>query len=350
MKVLHLLTTQTFSGAENVVCQIVGMFQDDADVEMVYCSLDGQIREALQERNIAFAPVEKVSVKEIKRVIAEQKPDVVHAHDMRASFVAAMACGKIPLISHIHGKVPDAAKVSKRSIAYSFAAKKAKHIFWVSESSYCGYVFSKFVAKKSSVLYNTINISTLLEKAAQDKNAYDYDIVFLGRLAEEKDPCRFVRVVKIIAKQFPQVRVAMVGTGTLKSVVADAIRAEGLEQNIFLLGFQTNPFGILKNAKLMLMTSRREGTPMCALEAMALGVPVVCTPTDGLKEIVRNGETGFWAETDEMLAEKSLLLLMDENRQKTFSQNARAFSKKLNNIEDYREKLSDAYQLARGMR
>ena len=51
MKVLHLLNTGTFSGAENVVCQIINMCKND-NIDFVYCSRDGQIRTALDERKI----------------------------------------------------------------------------------------------------------------------------------------------------------------------------------------------------------------------------------------------------------------------------------------------------------
>ena len=54
MRIIHLLQSSKFSGAENVVCQIISMMEND-DVEMAYCSCDGQIREALSERNIKFA-------------------------------------------------------------------------------------------------------------------------------------------------------------------------------------------------------------------------------------------------------------------------------------------------------
>ena len=89
MRILHILTSNRFSGAENVVCQIIGMMKDEPDVEMRYCSPDGQIREALAEREITFAPISELSVSEVKRAIKETKPDIIHAHDMRASFVAA---------------------------------------------------------------------------------------------------------------------------------------------------------------------------------------------------------------------------------------------------------------------
>ena len=47
MKVLHILASNRFSGAENVVCQIVDMFK--GEIEMAYCSPDGDIRNSLKE-------------------------------------------------------------------------------------------------------------------------------------------------------------------------------------------------------------------------------------------------------------------------------------------------------------
>ena len=102
MKVLHILQSSHFSGAENVVCQIITMMKDVPGFEAVYCSCDGTIRKALDERLIKFVPVNKLSVKEIRRVIREEKPDIIHAHDRTASLITSICCGKIPYISHIH--------------------------------------------------------------------------------------------------------------------------------------------------------------------------------------------------------------------------------------------------------
>ena len=43
MKVMHVLSSRIYSGAEKVVCQIVKSFREDADMEMVYCSPDSDI-------------------------------------------------------------------------------------------------------------------------------------------------------------------------------------------------------------------------------------------------------------------------------------------------------------------
>ena len=52
MKVLHLLASNKYSGAENVVCQIIKMFNNS--VEMVYCSVDGPIAQTLKDKGIKW--------------------------------------------------------------------------------------------------------------------------------------------------------------------------------------------------------------------------------------------------------------------------------------------------------
>ena len=90
MKILHIANTDHFSGAENVICQIVSLFKDEKDAEMAYVSPDGSIREALAERKIRFVPIKQMNVKELRKVFREEKPDVVHAHDMKASLITSI--------------------------------------------------------------------------------------------------------------------------------------------------------------------------------------------------------------------------------------------------------------------
>lgn len=344
MKVLHLLQSNRFSGAENVVCQIIGMMKNEPDMEMVYCSRDGQIAEALDERNIPFAPIKELSVEEVKRVIKEQKPDIIHAHDMRASFYAALACGKIPLISHIHNNAFDSRGLSAKSIAYIYAAKKAKHIFWVSQSSFDGYAFHKFFRKKSTVLYNIIDIDALYEKMKLDENVYNYDVIYVGRLTPQKNPQRLMAVLQKVCINCPNVRIAIVGTGELEEETKKLCNELNLQNNVQFLGFRSNPLKMLHDSKVMVMTSRWEGTPMCALEAMALGVPIVSTPVDGLKDLVINGENGCLSNDDQKLSSEILKIINDQTLHDKYSNYIKAQAVEINDIERYKKIIIDVYR------
>lgn len=348
IKIMHLLQSNRFSGAENVVCQIINMMGSYNDIEMAYCSRDGQIREALYERNIEFLPIRNLTVKEVKRIIKEYKPDLIHAHDMRASFIGALACGNIPIISHIHNNNFDSRGISLKSIAYLYAALKAKHIFWVSDSSYEGYYFHNLFKKKSEVLYNIISIDNLYSKMALDNNNYDYDIVYLGRITEQKNPLRLMKICKEIVDQLPSVKIAVIGTGNLEDDTHKEAERLQLGSNVTFLGFQSNPYKVLHDSKLMIMTSLWEGTPMCVLEAMSLGVPVVSTPTDGVKIVVDNGKTGYLDETDEGLVNSCKTILTDTMLRENMSDASIKRAKELMDIEKYKKRIKNAYEKAYG--
>lgn len=342
MKIMHLLNTATFSGAENVVCQIADMFRGDENVEMLYCSRDGAIRDVLKEKEIAFVPLGELSLAEVRRVISEHKPDIIHAHDMRATYIASCVCAKIPLISHIHGNAPDASRIGVRSLAYLFASRKVKHIFWVSESSFSSYIFNGLLKKKSSVLPNVIHANAL-RKRANDAEGERFNIVYLGRMAKEKNPERFVRIVAKIKEQLPNIKAAMMGAGQLSDRVSELIKELGLQDNLMQYGFVDNPYAVLKNADIMMVTSLHEGMPIAAIEALTLGVPILSTPADGLCELVKPEYNGYLVKSDEDFVEKAIYILTSEEKLQNLKANAMVSSREYTNIDSYKNTILNEY-------
>ena len=348
IRILHVLSSHIYSGAENVVCQIISMFRSDPDYEMVYCSPDGPIREALEARQVPYVPIEKVCRREIQRVVAEVSPNLVHAHDVRASIVCAMAAGgvgenRLPVISHIHACFDSMTKISAKSLSYLLFSGSFKKIFWVSESSLKHYAFSGLVKGKSQILYNVIDPDKLKQRLEEDTASYGYDVVFLGRFTDQKNPQRIVGILECLHKQL-QFRAAMIGDGELYSSIQQMVQEKGLEQVIALPGYQSNPYKALASAKAFLMASRYEGTPMSVLEAMALGVPVVSTATDGIADVVKSGVTGYLEETDEKLAERLKELLMNQEKQKSMSEASKKQFAQICDLEKYRQTLDTVYQ------
>ena len=105
MKVLHVLSSNQFSGAENVVCQIIGMF--NTEIEMAYCSPNGPIEATLSHAHIKYFPLEKFNKKLLKKIIELYKPDVIHAHDLKASIICSRFYKGLKIVSTIfHHKNP----------------------------------------------------------------------------------------------------------------------------------------------------------------------------------------------------------------------------------------------------
>ena len=342
MRVLHVLYSTIYTGAEKVAAQIIRSF--DGEVEMAYCSLeDAQVRKILEDQGITFLSFPELTPRHLGKIIREFQPDVIHAHDMRTSFVASLCCGKIPLVSHIHNNAYDSRGLSLKSIAYLIAGFKARKILWVSRSSFEGYCFHNFFAKKSQVLYNIIDTQQIFDMRYRDENTYDYDLIFLGRLTYQKDPQRLLRLCARLKAGRPDTRLAIVGAGELEEELKDLWKQLKLEDNVQFLGFQSNAMKMLSDSKVMVLTSRWEGTPMCALEAMALGTPVVSTPTDGMKDLIRSGENGYLSDDDSELAAAIEKLLADPAHRAQLAAQAKADFARINDSEAYKAAIAACY-------
>lgn len=342
MRVLHVLYSTIYTGAEKVAAQIIRSF--DGEAEMAYCSLeDATVRKILEDQGIPFLSFPELTPGHLKKIIRQFQPDVIHAHDMRTSFVAALCCGKIPLVSHIHNNAYDSRGLSVKSIAYLIAGFKAKKILWVSNSSYEGYFFHKLFAKKSQVLYNIIDTQQIFDMRDRDENSYDYDMIFLGRLTYQKDPQRLLRLCARLREVRPNIRVAIVGAGELEEELKTLWKQLELENNVFFLGFQSKAMKMLSDSGCLVLTSRWEGTPMCALEAMALGTPVVSTPTDGMKDLIRSGENGYLTDDDGEMAGFIEKLLADPEHRAQLAQQAQADFARINDAQAYKTAIGACY-------
>ncbi len=343
MKVLHLLSTNRFSGAENVVCQIIHMFREE-DFDMAYCSPDGEIRKSLSDRGVKYMPLEKLSVKNVRKIVKSFKPDIIHAHDIRASIIASCFSRKCKIISHVHVNGSGMNCISLKSLLYFLRTGHFSHTFWVSNSSFDSYYFKKKLPEfKNSVLYNIIDTNITKSKMSNDTLTYNYDISFVGRLAYQKNPQRLIKVMKKCIEQNPNIKCAIIGTGDLSDEIATLINSENLSDNIKLLGFMSNPLKIVHDSKVMIMTSRFEGTPMCALEAMTLGVPIVSTRTDGMVDLIEDGKTGFLSDDDDEIAEKICRIISDTELHDAMSRAASEKAEIMMNIEAYLSSIKNAY-------
>ncbi len=342
MRILHVLNSTSYSGAENVVCQIIDMFGSDKDTQMVYCSPDGPIKSSLEDRRIDFSPVKKLIPSELKKVIKKVKPDLIHAHDFRASTIVSFSAGNIPVISHLHNNYPWLKKKGVKTVLYAVTCGRYKRILTVSASVFDEFVYGDRFRDKLTVLGNPINIGAIRSKVSPQGSEKVFDLGFCGRLAAQKNPEAFVNIVASLKTRFPNLSAVMVGDGVLKNEVLSLIDEKGLGENIKLQGFQKNPYPILQSCKLMCMPSRWEGFGLAAVEALALGTPVVCSNVGGLPGIV-NDECGKVCASQEEMTRECLALLSEKSRLEYKSEKAAQRASELDNIAEYKNMLSAVY-------
>lgn len=360
LRVLHILNTNKYSGAENVVITIIKNMRDYVDCG--YESLDGPIRDVLKENNIAFFPVDKTKPSEIKRVISAFHPDIIHAHDYTDGMAAVFTGTRIPIINHLHNNSPWLKRYGIRSISYGFCANRFNKILTVSDSIMNEYVFGSYFKSKTVTVGNPIDLNRIRALArvmsTEDilETKKEYDIAFLGRETPQKNPIRLLKIIRLVKDclkekmtdkstdefQVHGLKAIMIGDGEMRDDVNAEIKRLRLEENITCVGFQSNPYKYLKTAKVMVMPSLWEGFGLAAVEGIALGLPVVASPVGGLVDIV-NDRCGKLCETDQEFVGELVKLLTDGQYYKKKSDGAIKRAYDFDNLDSYMKQIYNAY-------
>nr|WP_027871075.1 glycosyltransferase [[Eubacterium] cellulosolvens] len=340
LRVMHVLNTNKYSGAENVVITMINAYRDTVDA--VYVSMDGPIREYLEENNIDFFPINKMSVTEVKKAIKCVNPQIIHAHDYTTGIISVATLTRIPIINHIHNNSPWIKRYGVKSLVYGICCNGFAKILSVSDSIMDEYVFGKKFKSKTDVVSNPIDVKKI-RQLAEGSNVKEYDIAFLGRLSPPKNPHEFIRIILGIKHLLPSVKAVMIGGGELTEEVKKHIKEENLIDTIELVGFQKNPYWFLNQTRILCMPSSWEGYGLAAVEGLALGKPVICSGAGGLKKIV-NDTCGRICEQTEDYISEIMSLLYDAQQYDRLSQGALRRAEEIDNLDSYCKQILSVYQ------
>ncbi|HLR01824.1 MAG TPA: glycosyltransferase [Virgibacillus sp.] len=117
-------------------------------------------------------------------------------------------------------------------------------------------------------------------------------IITAGRLVQQKDHRTLLKAFADIRRQVPS-KLLILGEGPLQEELMQYAAQLQIEDHVFFLGFQNNPYIYMKQADLFVLTSIHEGFSHVVAEALATGVPVVSTDCkSGPREVLDNGQYG----------------------------------------------------------
>ena len=145
-------------------------------------------------------------------------------------------------------------------------------------------------------------------------------ILAVERLEEsQKDLTTLIKAYALLASRMPTVpHLVVLGEGRDRDLLQELIRQQGLEQRVHLLGFTQNPYPWMKQARMMVHSSKFEGLPTVLIEGLMLGKFVVSTacPT-GPREILDEGNAGVLVPVGDTQAMATAIqeVLTDEDLQ-----------------------------------
>lgn len=339
-KVLHIIPTYNYSGAENVAISIINYLKDDYDFD--YCSFDGNTKIILSKQNINFICLKKFNIFSVRKIIKAGNYDIVHAHDYRASCICRFAFTKAKLISHIHNNNLWIKKLNFNSILYLLSSFGFSSILTVSHSIENEYIFSSAIRSKIVCIGNPVSRNKIILNVTNNDFIKKYDICCVGRITDAKDPLRFANLINEIKKSKKDVKAIWVGDGELKNEFERKIKHLKLTQNIKLVGRKDNPYPYMAQSRIFMLSGKWEGYGLAAYEALSLGLPCVVSNVGGLPEIV-DGSCGKLCNSDDDFIKFVIKLLNNEDILKFYSKNAIQKSLKLENIDNYMSVIKKIY-------
>ncbi len=139
------------------------------------------------------------------------------------------------------------------------------------------------------------------------------------RLSAQKAPLDLVAAFAKIHRERPDAWFVVVGDGPLRAEVEAELRTTGIADRTILTGLRRDVPELMATFDVFVLTSLWEGLPRVLPQAMATGLPIVCTQADGSAEAVTEGGNGFLVprgDTAQMAAKVVLLLNDSALRQK----------------------------------
>ncbi len=154
------------------------------------------------------------------------------------------------------------------------------------------------------------------------------DVLFLGRLIDEKRVDILIRAIGLLAGRFPKLRCAVVGDGPERARLIQLASDLGVDRLVTFLGRVTDERipALMRSSRIFVLPSVREGYGIAVVEAQACGlVPVVVrSPLSAASDLIDDGTDGLICDpTPESLAAALGALLEDPDRLAQLSRAAR---------------------------
>lgn len=352
-KVVHLVTRLDLGGAQQNTLHTVRNLDRSRFEPVLVCGPGGMLDEEVKNDPLVrvifvesllrdISPFyDLLALLELAKVLLAEKPAILHTHSSKAGILGRLAAvlAGVPIVVHtyhgfgFHDRQPAFVKnlyvflerlcarfsdalvfVSRANIAYA-----AEH--GIVESQEATLIRS---GVKLAGLPAPVDAAKL--KMSAGVGMHKLLVVSVGNLKPQKNAGDFVSAAAAVFAEVPEARFVFLGDGPERRALEARAFALGLEGKVLFLGWRRDAAQWLAAADVFVLTSLWEGLPRALVEAMKSGLPAVCYATDGVTDMIKNGENGFMVEPGDhaALAGRVTALLKDEALRKTLGAAAAA--------------------------
>jgi len=310
LRVLHLLDSFSFGGAENLLVELARFDPPDMELHVASLAPRSQGRNQMLDRltEVGFRPtyldvprlLDPLSVVRAASTIRRGRYDVVHAHLGYSAVVGTLAArmAGVPSVATLHlmpGHVTGGERLKER-LAVKVPATLGLLVF-VSSAALHGFAERYGPATSSwRMVQNGIDIARF-QLPRQLTTEPTWAVV--AALREEKGHLDLLQAWRELLKQAPTAHLLIAGDGYFQDRIAAEIDRLGLAEHVTLLGRCDDVPSLLARVDGIVSASWTEGLPTSLIEAGAAGLPAVATDVGGTREVIDDGVTGLLAPAHE---------------------------------------------------
>ena len=369
MKILHIIPNLKKGGAERLVLDICQhlvqkkdiivkliIFSEENEYSFLMKGIDVEVIPAKVIPSLIGKPL--VEVKQLQNYIDTFQPDIIHSHLFETEMVLAHISlpFKAKRIVHFHDAMPQFRNLNfktifnkslitnyfeKRIVLKSYPKNTLSICISKNIKDYSETVLPKSI--ESVLLYNAIALERF-NNNHYDNNTFN-EIAITGSLVDKKGHDLAIETIRELVNRNIKIHLHILGDGPNKNRLEGLIDELNLQSNITMHGLVDHPEDFLKNCKIYLHTASHEPFGLVLVEAMACGLPVVCTDGKGNRDLIKDGENGFmiWKRNSKLLADKIELLLQNDSLRLEMGNTAKKFAQQFG-LEKYIETLLKYYQ------
>ena len=361
IKILLVVTQSDWGGAQRYVFDLATNLNKEKFTVIVAAgaSPDGELFRRLKEKSIrtiflqnlrrSFGPFANLKfTAELRRLIAAEKPDIIHFNSTNAGVFG-------PPAAKIFPAAPPAPKVVYTAHGFPFNEPGIfKKILYVPLEFFAGFFRDKIICVseadrhsalkyriappgKLAVVHNGVDPNFPFFSAEEARRRLGISLrngeLLIGAIVNfypNKGLEYLIDAAALVLKNRPNVKFILVGAGPEKEKLEKQIRNLNVQNEFSLLPYQEDGGRFLPAFDVVVSSSVKEGLPYALIEAALAGRPVVAADTGGCGEIVKDGETGILvpAKNPEKLAEAIEALIGDEKLRKRMGEDARRRAEK----------------------
>ena len=280
--------------------------------------------------------------KELKKIINNNQYEIVHCHTPVGGVLTRLAARRArkkgtTVIYTAHGfHFYKGAPLLNWIIYYpieKICAKWTDCLITITEEDFI--LARKKIKAKRIEHINGVGMNTekfqkeLSEDEKNDKrrelgiNKNDIVFSYVAELNKNKNQILLIEAIKELKKEFPNIKLLLVGTGPLAEEYQKIIKKQSLENNIKLLGKRNDINELLSITDIYLASSIREGLPVNIMEAMYKKLPIIATDNRGHRELVENNVNGYIVKNNSKeLIEKIKNMMKNNEKKEKFKGNS----------------------------